>query len=69
MEYKIRCTGPATAVCVKCGSLLTLAKNNNEGHCGHCGCVVAVEFAEKVVVKEDPPKKKDWVQMSLFNHC
>ena len=66
MNYFIKCTGPNTAVCIKCGSKLNLSRDQSVGYCGHCGCIMHVEFAEKVIVKEDPPKKKDWVQMKLF---
>ena len=67
MSYYIKCTSSNTAECIKCGSRLNLCKEKSIGRCGHCGCVVNVTFAEKVVVKEDAPKKKEWVQMRLFN--
>ena len=66
MEFFIKCTSPDSAVCLKCGSKLILSSDQKTGRCGHCGSSMQVEFAEKVVVKENPPKKKDWVQMELF---
>ena len=30
------------------------------------GASMYVEFVEKVVVKENLPKKKDWIKMELF---
>lgn len=67
MEYFIKCTGPENAVCIKCGSKLNLSADKTIGRCGHCGCVMQVVYAEKVIVKENPPKKKELVQMNLFN--
>ena len=67
MEYYIKCTGPQTAVCIMCGSVLNISNDKAIGRCGHCGCAMQIEYAEKVVVKEDAPKKKEWVQMMLFN--
>ena len=66
MEYFVKCTGPQTTACIKCGSVLNISNDKAIGRCGHCGCAMHVEYAEKVVVKEEPPKKKDWVQMTLF---
>lgn len=66
MEYHIKCTKPEHAVCIKCGSKLFLSKDQKTGHCGNCGSLMGVEFVEKVVVHENAPKKKEWVQMSLF---
>lgn len=66
MDYFVKCTGPNSAVCIKCGSKLILSKDHTIGHCGNCGCTMHVEFVEKVIVKEDPPKKKEWEQMKLF---
>jgi predicted nucleic acid-binding Zn-ribbon protein len=67
MEYYIKCTGPQSAVCIQCGSVLNVSNDKMIGRCGRCGCTVNVEYAEKVVVKEDAPKKKEWVQMTLFS--
>lgn len=66
MEYFIKCTGPHAAVFIKCGSKLNLSADNRIGRCGHCGCQMHIEFSERVVVKEDPPKHKEWVQQRLF---
>ena len=67
MEYFVKCTGPKFAVCIKCGAVLILSKDQTKGHCGHCGTIMHVEFAEKVVVREEPPKHKEWVQMTMFS--
>ena len=67
MEYFVKCTGPQTTACIKCGAVLNISADKMIGRCGHCGCMMQVEYAEKVVVKEDTPKKKEWVQMALFN--
>lgn len=66
MNYSIKCTGPDNAVCIKCASKLNLSKDQSTGYCGHCGSVMHVEFADKVNVKEDPPRRKEWIQMELF---
>ena len=66
MDYFIKCVSPETAICIRCGSKLFLSTDQKTGRCGNCGCTMQVEFVEKVVVKEDPPKKKEWVQMELF---
>ena len=67
MEYFVKCTGPQTTACIKCGSVLSVSPDKMIGRCGHCGSSMQIEYAEKVVVKEDAPKKKEWVQMTLFH--
>ena len=67
MRYFIKCTGPQSAVCLRCGEKLNMTGKQIVGRCGHCGCEIQVEYAERVIVKEDAPKKKEWVQMELFH--
>lgn len=67
MEYFIKCTSVDRVVCVRCGSGLLVSTDHKRGKCGHCDCTVNIEIVDKVVVREDPPKKKEWVQMSFFD--
>ena len=66
MEYIIKCISPDLAVCIRCGLKLLLSTKQKIGRCGNCGSTMQIEIVEKVVVRENPPKKKEWVQMELF---
>ena len=66
MKYYVKCTSPERTVCVRCGASVLVSADKTRGRCGHCGCEISIEITEKVIVKEDHPKKKEWIQMALF---